>query len=370
MRRWFWLAGLLLVRGEAAEVRFEKHVLDTHFRSEGVAVADFTNDGRLDIAAGTLLYRGPDWQPQPLLGDAREFDPRGYSDAFLCFAGDINRDGWADLVVVGFPGGETVWLQNPGGAGGPWTRRPAIQNTGNESPLWVDVDRDGRGELLFVSGQGIAVARPRADLSQLWEIFPLAAAGEPAPGHGLGFGDVDGDGFEDVVCPEGWWKGCGNPTLVPWPFHRAKLSESCAQMAVMDADGDGDADILSSSAHGYGVWWAEQTPEGWLLHEIDRSVSQTHALHLGDLNRDGLADFLTGKRFWAHTQGDPGIDEPSLLCWFELQRREGRPVWTRHVIDDDSGVGLHALIVDINLDGRLDVVSSNKKGVHLFLQVP
>jgi hypothetical protein len=40
------------------------------------------------------------------------------------------------------------------------------------------------------------------------------------------------------------------------------------------------------------------------------------------------------------------------------------------VIDEDSGVGLHAQIVDVNLDGRLDVASANKKGVHLFLQAP
>jgi hypothetical protein len=83
-----------------------------------------------------------------------------------------------------------------------------------------------------------------------------------------------------------------------------------------------------------------------------------------------LLDFVTGKRFWAHTQGDPGIDEPALLCWFELQRRDGRPQWTRQVIDDNSGVGLHAQVVDVNLDGRPDVASSNKKGVTLFVQSP
>lgn len=354
----------------AAEPRFEKRQLDPRFRSEGVAAADFNNDGRLDVATGNLLYLGPDWQPQPMVAEPKEFDPKGYSSSFLCFAEDVSRDGWMDLVVVGFPGQETAWLQNPGAAGGAWNRYPAMGQTGNESPLWVDVDRDGRRELLFTSGQGVAVARPRTDVAQPWEVLPLGAAGDPAPGHGLGFGDVNGDGYEDVLCPEGWWEGCGNPASTPWPFHRAKLSESCAQMAVMDVDGDGDADILSSSAHAYGIWWAEQTPAGWVLHEVDKSVSQTHALHLADINRDGLTDFVTGKRFWAHTQGDPGIDEPSILCWFELQRRDGKPVWTRHVIDENSGVGLHAQVVDVDLDGRLDVVASNKKGVHVFFQRP
>ena len=101
---------------------------------------------------------------------------------------------------------------------------------------------------------------------------------------------------------------------------------------------------------------------------IDRSISQTHALHLADINRDGLMDFVTGKRYWAHNGNDPGSDEPAVLCWFELQREDGRPVWTKHQIDDNSGVGLHAQVIDINGDGLLDIVTSNKKGVHLFIQ--
>ena len=360
----------LAAAGPAAEVHFEKRHLDPLFRSEGVAVADFNRDGHLDLTTGLQLYLGPDWQRQPLLGEDKQFDPKGYSTAFLCFAEDLTRDGWLDLVVVGFPNQETAWLQNPGQGGGAWARHVAVAQTGNESPLWVDLDRDGERELLFTAAEGIAVASPGADPTQPWPVRVLGAAGDPKPGHGLGAGDLNGDGRDDVLCPEGWWEGQGTLGPQPWPFHQAKLSESCAQMNVLDADGDGDADILSSSAHGYGIWWTEQTPAGWVMHEIDKAVSQTHALHLADLNRDGLLDFVTGKRFWAHVQGDPGVDEPAVLCWFELQRRAGKPVWTKHLVDDNSGVGLHFQIVDVNLDGRLDLVTSNKKGVHLFVQTP
>jgi hypothetical protein len=230
------------------------------------------------------------------------------------------------------------------------------------------VDRDGHKELAFMSGEGAAFARPGEDPSQPWPIRPIAGPNDPRPGHGLGVGDLNGDGRDDVVIPDGWWEAPVNAAQVPWLFHPAKLGESCAQMCVYDVDGDGDNDVLSSSAHNYGLWWGEQTPNSWQLHEIDRSISQTHALHLADLNGDGLLDLVTGKRFWAHTAGDPGLDEPAMLCWFELQRQDGRPAWTRHEIDRDSGVGLHFQILDVNGDDRLDVVTSNKKGVYLFLQ--
>ena len=346
---------------------FSRLKLDGAFRSEGVAVADFNRDGRLDIATGNILYSGPDWRPQPMLGSPKEYNPEGYSEDFLCFAEELDGDGWTDLIVVGFPGAKTRWLRNPGRAGEPWREYTAVEKTGNESPDWTDVDMDGHKELLFVSEEGTAFARPGADPTKLWPIRVIAGTKDPRPGHGLGTGDINGDGRNDVLCPEGWWEGPADAVSVPWIFHKAKLGfEAPAQMLVLDIDGDGDADVVSSGAHRYGLWWYEQTPEGWKPHEVDHSISQLHALHLADINRDGLPDLVTGKRFWAHREGDDGINDPAIVCWFELRREGGRPSWIRHDIDSDSGVGLHFQIAD--LDGLLDIITSNKKGVFLFRQ--
>jgi HEAT repeat protein len=356
--------------GTGSPVTFRRTKVDGVFRSEGVTVADFNRDGRPDIATGNILYLGPDWRPQPMLAEPKEYKPEGYSDEFLCFAEDIDHDRWTDLIVVGFPGAKTRWLRNPGRRGGPWKEFLAIEKTGNESPDWVDVDKDGRKELVFVSESGMAWARPGADPTKPWLIRVIAGPQDPRPGHGLGVGDINGDGRNDIVCPEGWWEAPAGPARVPWVLHRAKLGfEAPAQMLVFDVNGDGRADVVSSGAHRYGLWWYEQTPNGWLPHEIDHSISQLHALHLADINGDGLPDLVTGKRFWAHREGDEGIDDPVVLCWFEFKRENGKPSWIRHDIDFASGGGLHFAIVDLNGDGVPDVVTSNKKGVYVFLQV-
>jgi hypothetical protein len=156
-----------------------------------------------------------------------------------------------------------------------------------------------------------------------------------------------------------------------WTFHNVSFGPACAQMYAYDFDGDGDNDVLSSSAHAIGIWWHEQLgDEKWQTHEIDNSFSQTHSLCLADINDDGLLDFVTGKRWWAHgPKGDVGADQPAVMCWFELQRENGKPVWTRHQFDHDSGVGTQFEVADVNGDKLLDVVTSNKKGVYYFEQV-
>jgi hypothetical protein len=58
----------------------------------------------------------------------------------------------------------------------------------------------------------------------------------------------------------------------------------------------------------------------------------------------------------------------ALLCslyWFEFKTGK-EPLWIPHLIDDNSGAGLHVVIQDMNKDKLPDVVIANKKGVFIF----
>jgi hypothetical protein len=374
------LAGLVVLfvpcaspAAEKSGITFKRTQLDPKFRSEGAAVGDYNSDGRMDVAAGAVYFAAPDWRMLAVQDNPPTYDPLNYSNSFCNFADDVNGDGLTDLLVVDFPGKETWWFEQPEKEGQPWKRHTATPITNNESPSYLDVDGDRKRELLlgYDPGKFIGYAKPSA--ADLWKLTPVSTTGAPGTdrfSHGIGSGDINGDGRNDVMVVEGWWEAPQDRAQSSWVFHPAPFGQACAQMYAYDVDADGDNDVISSSAHGEGIWWHEQTKGGWKTHEITRTISQTHSLNLADINGDKLPDLVTGKRFWAHgPKGDVRPDDPALVVWFELAHKDGKPEWTMHEIDHDSGVGTQFEVADVNADGHLDVVTSNKKGTYYFEQV-
>lgn len=364
-------------RPTKVDVTFKKTVLDREFRAEGVAVADVNRDGRPDILAGNLWYEAPFWTPHEIL-PPQKFDPAtGYSNCFLSWASDVNRDGWPDQIVVGFPGEKAVWHENPRGESRPWKEHTIWRSACNESPHYADLLGSRMPVLVFPFDESQMAwfevgADPMVEFT-CHSISEPKSTGTARFYHGMGVGDINGDGRAEVLCREGYWEQPADPRSGPWKFVPCKFGADCAQMLVYDVNGDGIPDVITSSAHGVGIWWWEQRrgPSGpeFAKHVIDESFSQSHSIVLADINGDGVMDIVTGKRFWAHgPSGDINPNDPAVLCWFELKRHRGKVEWIKHQIDDDSGVGTQFTVTDVNRDGMLDIVVSNKKGVFYFEQ--
>lgn len=379
---------------DPSPVSWKKTTIEGRFRSEGVGIADVNHDGKLDVLIGDSWYEAPAWASHDIRKPGDYGDGlHGYSQCMTCWTDDVNGDGWADQIVVGFPGDPAYWYENSKGKPGYWPRHEIWHSACNETPLYTDLFGDGRRVLVMgwqprgKDNEGrMAWFAPGSDPTQPWEMHAVSepsAVGMPVPGtfrfsHGLGVGDLNGDGRKDVICTGGWWEQpeSGRSADVPWTFHPAGLGDAVADMIAYDVNADGKADVIASSAHKYGIWWFEQGPSAngapvFTKHDLfPELVSETHALIAADIDGDGLADLVTGKRFWSHGKNEPGSDKPAKLYWLRAGKgASGETTFTPREIDDQSGIGTQFVVADFNGDNLLDIVSSNKKGVFLFEQV-
>lgn len=375
-----WLSMIMFsvfARNITAEVSFTKTVIDTTFRAEGVTVGDVNHDGKMDIITGDVWYEAPGWDMHEIRDVGKYNYAGGYSQCFANFVQDVNGDGWIDSIVVGFPGKPCLWYENPQNKPGHWKQRTVSKSACNETPIFVDLLGDGKPVLIFGTDGKITWYSIPKDIEAMWDAHPVASGGGPGAAnfsHGLGIGDVDGDGRNDILVKEGWWKAPEDRTACPWEFQKANFGEDCADIHVMDLDQDGLNDIISSSAHKFGVWWHRQESKDnartFTRNEICKSFSQTHAVHLVDINGDGIKDIVTGKRFYAHNGNDPDGKNPNVpIVWIEIrQPKKGTVEFIPHEVDNDSGVGTQFAVCYFNGDNKPDIVTSNKKGVRLLIQ--
>lgn len=357
---------------------FKKTVLTRDFISEGAAVADLNKDGKMDIIAGYYWFEAPNWTKHEM-APSRTFDPRKeYSNSFLNLGMDVNLDGWDDAVIIDFPGKVGFWFENPKNKPGEWKKHVIDDSVGisNESPAFVDIDGDGRMEILCgdkSKKQIVWLQAPTRKGETAWKRFAMSTENVPGTeifSHGLGYGDIDKDGISDVIIREGWFKGKKDKKSADWVFSPANLGEPCSHMQVLDVNGDGKNDVVSASAHALGIWWHEQITDSdgkinFKTHLMSNTTAQTHSSIMADLNADGKKDYITGKRFLAHHGRDPGDSDPAILLWFEFDPKK-EPYYTEHIIDNDSGAGLNITVHDMNKDKRPDIVVANKNGVFLF----
>ena len=387
---------------------FKKVRATDQFWAEGAAIGDFNHDGKMDVVSGAYWYEGPDFKKRHEIYPANATFKRkkadgmeqtmpgfegalgvsnAYSDCFLTFTYDFNGDGWMDVVVYGFPGKEVPWYENPQGRPGHWQRHVIFDVLDNESPDFADITGDGKPEILCCSGGYIGYAEADwKNPAAPWKFHAVSPkGGYQRYSHGIGYGDINGDGRTDILDKDGWWEQpasvAGDPV---WTKHPFPFAPAAAQMLVYDVNGDGLNDVITCiNAHGYGISWYEQVRENGNItfreHVIlnkDASknrygvqFSQPHALALVDMDGDGLKDLVTGKRFWAHGKDgpDPDSNSAAVLYWFKLTRpAKGQAEFIPYLIDDDSGVGTQVTAGYVSNPKYPDVVVGNKKGVFVF----
>lgn len=392
-----------------AEPYFALHTIDADSHAEGCTVFDVNGDGRLDITCGGFWYEQPaiQWSkvgkriinPRYLKRFERDAEKQkqyvwkkheyrqikpgepnnpnqhlvnDYGEELM----DVNQDGRMDVISGGWVFDGIYWYENPGKSEkGLWKPHlvgdDAKREKGTEGMLLVDVDRDGRKDVIpqHYSPKGIWWYAFNEDLTATrYEV------GRHGDIHGLGFGDLDMDGRGDILTIHGWYKQPPNPRKDKWTFIREEgfkdLGHTSIPILVYDVNSDGKNDIILGRGHTCGVYWLEQVVQdgkrSWKWHTIDDRWSQAHALVLADLNGDGRPELITGKRLYGHGGGDPGGQEPQCVFYYKFDAKGER--FERYVLAYNAGVGIGSdfSVDDIDKDGDLDIICPGQGGLYLF----
>jgi hypothetical protein len=369
-----WAAG-----GDAAPepspVKFAVHRIG-NFRSEACAVADFNGDGKLDIVAGNYLYLAPEFKPlkiRSLKGKVDEHG-KGYYNDFMNEAMDVEGTGRPGVVSVDWFSKSVYWYRNTLGQSGDWPETTVDTIDNFESGELVDLDGPGKPPVLLLHTRQTIWMEPGTTANGQRGLIKHVVSTKNMD-FGGGVGDLNGDGRPDIIRPNAWFEAPADIRHGVWKEHPIALGAKnghavhTPQILVYDVNGDGLNDIITSNAHGYGIFWYEQVRNGdsitWKQHTIDDTWTQAHSLALGDIDGCGLPELITGKRFMAHNGNDPDAFGKLGLYYYKLIRGPGKSVqWKKYAISYDQGMGagMNIWVGDLRGSGRLDIVTTGKFG--------
>ena len=377
----------------AGEPQWKKHDINPRSVFEAAGVFDVDGDGTLDIVSGDSWYKGPDFRRSAKVRDVSRTGT--YRNCFSTIPMDVNGDGKTDYVTCSYFDKNVGWVENPGEPGKLWTYHEVDLPGPSEAAVAVDLDGDGDLDILPNTVNTVVwySLEKKGDKPE-WKRHDFGALSTKANGHGVGTGDVNGDGRLDLLTPKGWFEAPAQPARETWAWHPEwDLGAAGIQILAEDVDGDGRADVVYGMGHNIGLFWIRQEKgsggeRAWSKPRlIDKDVSSVHTLLWADLDGDGKKDeLITGKRVYAHEREAGDVDAP-IIAWYRYDR--DKKDWTRHVIyrgepakgapadpakrdaqkdfpAGTAGTGLEMTAIDIDGDGDTDLVCPGKSGLYLF----
>jgi hypothetical protein len=332
------------------------------------------------LAAGYVHGAGPAGPVEFVAHDVDASFRGGYSVSVA----DFNKDGKIDVIANSLAVNELAWYENP-----TWTRHLIVADTQQiVNQAMADLDGDGIPEIAFQSSFAMQpansaglnwIARHNADVRQPWKVEKID---EFPTSHHIAWADFDGDGKKELVNapligPTGaaptydqdkasifWynpadWKRHVITTDIPGIIHRVRP---------VTWDAGKRQQLLVASFEGIALYRASGAGDAM---KFDKQLLS--AGHVEKAPRLGASDVglgtQDGKRFFASVEPWHGNE---VVVYTD---KGGS--WQRRVIFDKVTSGHEIAVVDLNGDGRDDVIANDNgrvtdrtptatPGVHVF----
>ncbi|MGH9837449.1 MAG: FG-GAP repeat domain-containing protein [Blastocatellia bacterium] len=327
--------------------------------SHNLRLADIGNDGDIDIvganhgnyggATPVEMWENLSAKPAPSLSLDRwrrhVIDAEKPWRAVFIAPADLDGDARLDIVTGAW------WYKNPGQAGAVWTRREFGAPLKNMAVVY-DFDEDGDPDVLGTQGEGSAtnpdLVWARNDGKGTFEVLGNITKGDGDFLQGaVVIHNIVGGLIEVALSWHAADKGIHlltvpkNPASETWQWRQISETSQDEELSVSDIGRDTRLDLL------LGTKWLRSDPKSrtWTSHTINPTAGDPDRNRLVDLNGDGRLDAVVGFE---------AINKPGKLAWYE-QPPNATDTWTEHVIGMPVGP-MSVDAADMDRDGDLDII--------------
>jgi len=359
----------------ASHMQFQRHEIDVYPGGYQVAVADLNGNGRLDVVALSTdanrvdWYENPTWKRRPIATIDQPIDLAIH---------DIDLDGRPEIALAsGFyfgqstRGGEIQWLKAKANLDEPWTIHPIGKAPVTHRVRWVDLDGDGRVELVHApifgpGSKGVQAPkpahlwgfRPPKDLGRgQWEAWEIDETLTVL--HGIWAGRLNGTGRDQLLTAsyEGIYQFRYEGDYPSGNWTKVCISRGAEPEGKTPGTSQGSSEVVAGRLgsgrnfiaaiepwHGNEVVvYTPDTSSHWQRHVLDSTLSEGHVLVVADFDDDGDDEIVAGWR-----GGGGGLTLYDMMDGDSLQFDS---------LSLDRGIAAEgAVAADINADGRLDLV--------------
>jgi hypothetical protein len=365
-------------------VKFEAHDIDPKLPGAyAVNIADFNNDGKPDVIANSLAarelawYENPTWERHVIVSDTSQIVNQAPAD--------LNGDGIPEIAFQSSFAMQAAkseglnWIARSQGPGQPWKAEKIDTFPTSHHIVWADLDGDGKKELVNAPLIGAGSLAPTYDQDKA-SVFWYDQAGfkrhlitDAIPGIIHRVRPVKWDSgnreqllvasFEGVVM----YRATGSGDNMK--FEKVVLSkghqETAPRLGASDVGvGVQDGKRFFASVepwHGNEVVVYTGSGTTWRRRVIFDKIASGHEIAVLDLNGDGRDDIVANDNARGATQNNPNAPTGGVHVFFAPDDA-ATGEWSYVRLEDKFGMN-SCVGVDINKDQRNDLVCGGASGV-------